>query len=116
MYCDRQGHEAAGLCRDTGPRHGHAGHDTEQGRAATRLLGPRYGRPRPRYSRAKAYDTAPLLVRARGLRAPCARPGSIGCALGAPNQFLGSVHCFSHCLDIVHEHCSQNFFEKNKNK
>ena len=41
-----------------------------------------------------------------------------GCALGAPNQFLGSMHCFSNCLDTIHEHCSQQnfsiffFFEK----
>ena len=25
VYCDRQGHEAAGLCRNTGSQHGHAG-------------------------------------------------------------------------------------------
>ena len=33
LYCNQMGHEAAGLCHDTGPRHGQPGHDTAQGRA-----------------------------------------------------------------------------------
>ena len=33
VYCDQMGHEAVGVCRDTGPRHSQLGHDTAQGRA-----------------------------------------------------------------------------------
>ena len=32
VYCDRQGHEAVGLCRDTGSRHDHAGVRLRHGR------------------------------------------------------------------------------------
>ena len=62
---------------------------------------------------AQARDTG---AQACGLSAPCARPGPAGCALGAPNLFLDSVLFLSHCLDIVHEHCSPNFFEKKMNE
>ena len=34
--------------------------------------------------------------------------GSFGCAPGAPNLFLTQYTVW----DIVHEHCSQKFFEK----
>ena len=65
----------------------------------TRPLCPRHGRPqRPRYG-------------------PCARlcaPVGQGCALGAPSQFLDSILFLSHCLDTVHEHCSQDFSKKKK--
>ena len=59
---------------------------------------------------------APLCVRARDLRGPGARPRSAGCVLGAPSQFLDSVMFLSHCLDIVHEHCSGTLFTNTVHK
>ena len=55
-----------------------------------------------RHGRGPGHDTTPLRVRARGLGAP-GRAGWLGCALGAPNQFLDSVLFLSHCLDTVHK-------------
>ena len=49
VYCDQIGHEAVGLCRDTGPRNGQPGHHTAQGRAcdtATRSVTRPGARPR----------------------------------------------------------------------
>ena len=74
------------------------GHDTAQGRACDTAA-------RPTTQPDVGHDTAlwapqhgtTVCARERP-EAPCARLGSIGCALGAPNQFLGSVHCFNHCL------------------
>ena len=36
--------------------------------------------------------------------------GWAGCALSAPNQFLDSVHCFSHCLDTIHQFFFENIY------
>ena len=55
------------------------------------------------------HDTAPLRATIRrserclgAVREACACSLGSGCAPGAPNPVLDSVHCFSHCLD----HCS----------
>ena len=64
-----------------------ARHDTAQG-------GSRHGRE-------GSHDMVPVrAVRAAWVQWACSL-GS-GCAPGAPNPVLDSVHCFSHCLD----HCS----------
>ena len=102
------------LCRNIGcdtPAHGH---DTAQGRAVTLPLGPRYDRPRPRYGWAKACDTTPLRVSACGLSAPCTRPGSAGCALGVPNQFLTQYTIYESLFGTLFINTVHKIFRKKK--
>ena len=82
------------------------GHDTAQGRACdtasrtatlpgvghdTALWAPRHGTT----ARARAPE-----------RTMCASWVNWLCTWCTQLVFLGSVHCFSHCLDTVHEHYS----------
>ena len=87
------------------------GHDTAQGHAChmaarpvTRpAAGPRHGRGVP--------TTQP--PRARPWACLCAQAGQ-GVHSVHLTCFLDSVHCFSHCLNTVHEHYSQKIFKKKK--
>ena len=65
-------------------------HDTAEHRPMTRS---RHGRPG---------------CSARGL---CSQAGS-GCAHCTANSVLTQCTVFNHCLDTVHEHCSQDFSKK----
>ena len=94
---------AAGLYRETSATRHIERHDMTGVGPATRL---RHYQPGLRHDRPQA-ATRPTTRQwhgrpGRSARGLCVQPGSVGCAPGAPNLVLDSVHCFIHCLD----HCA----------
>ena len=97
MYRDQEGHESAGLCHDTGLRHG----------AGARVCALRLGRLGLRHGTTECHDTA--LTRAAW--AHLGTQAGQGVHLCTQLVFGLSALFLSHCLGTVHEHCSQKKFE-----
>ena len=103
----RHDHDTAVFARSTRPRHDHLAYDTAEGPGHDTARHSRLGATTWSWGR---HDTA---TRARlGAQA---RPSWVHCAPDSVlTQFLDSVLFLSHCLDIVHEHCSKKIFRKKK--
>ena len=97
---------AVGLYRETGSRHG-ARAATRQAAtcAGARRYNARHGQPGLRHGQCWACEMAGARPQYGAMCAAWAHYAcnlGSGCAPGAPNPVLNSVHCFSHCFD----HCS----------